>query len=80
MKNLATPYETKEFGSLGVKFTTEEMMSQCKVMYDNIIINTEDVDEQDSHENMEELRLHRIKAELVQAMLIFDRIIDLNGN
>jgi len=36
MKNLATKKESREYGALSYKFSTEEMISQLKVMHDNL--------------------------------------------
>ncbi len=39
MKKLATKEETQKFGGLGYIFSIEEMISQLKVMHDDMIAN-----------------------------------------
>lgn len=39
MKKLATQKETQKFGGLGYIFSIEEMISQLKVMHDDMITN-----------------------------------------
>ena len=72
MKHLASAEETQTYGSLGNKFDCDEMMSQCKVMYDNINPKIEGTDDKDT------IRLHEIKSELIQTILSLEKIIKLN--
>ncbi len=74
MSKLATPQETIMYGGLGNKFDCDEMISQFKVMYDNIDALKQGIDDKDI------IRLFRIQKHIINCIVELNEIIELNDS
>jgi len=74
MPNLASRKEGIKYGGLGNKFDVEDMISQCKVMYDNLAPREQGCDDKDI------IRLYEIQERLINIILELNIIVELNQN
>ena len=74
MEHISTKEEAIKYGGLGNRFDSEDMISQCKVMYDNLNPIKDGGDKEDV------IRLFLIKEKLVNVIVNLKEIINLNGN
>jgi len=74
MPNLANEKESQLYGGLGNAFDCEDMVAQCKVMYDNIDPMKQGINDKDV------IRLYQIKEKLINILIELEQIIILNEN